>query len=291
MGGLLKELKENGCIYLTISGGEVLSAPYFLEFYKMAYDLNFQIRIVTNLSLLNEKHKSIFLSQKPYVISVSLYGFSDKTYSEFCGVQGMFERVISNIESLCKMGINVELQTVVNTVNYSDITMMNEFANRNKLKIKFYRNMMCEIDGNIRPLEYQISTLQKIESYKLLHDIDSLKESLSINAGVWSYGYKFCFAGLTNCYIDYQGNMFLCNHMQKDKVSLLKSGFKKSWQKMYDLRKKYIEKPNACFSCRNRNICGKCNPVFENMDKSLNFPFPECNQVDELVEKLELEES
>lgn len=30
-GRLLKKLKENGCIYLAISGGEVLSASYFLE--------------------------------------------------------------------------------------------------------------------------------------------------------------------------------------------------------------------------------------------------------------------
>lgn len=286
---LLRELKKNGCIYLTITGGEALSCPDFLEFYRIAYDLNFKITVISNLSLLNEEHKNLFVSKKPHKIIVSLYGFSDKIYSEFCGAQGVFERVIDNIEALHKMGINIQLQTVINTINYNEITLMNDFANKSKLKINFYRNITCEIDGNIRPLNYQISIAQELESYEILQDKPDLINAIKGNMGMWDDGYKRCFAGLTNCYIDYQGNMFLCNHMQGIKVSLLKSDFKHCWDKIYEIRKEYIEKRNPCFDCKKRTVCGKCTPAFENMTKSLSFPFPECNEIDELIEKLGLE--
>lgn len=286
---LLRELKSNGCIYLTISGGEAFSAPNFLEFYRIAYDLNFQITVITNLSLLNKTHKALLASKKPHNIIVSLYGFSDKTYSEFCGVQGVFERVIANIKALREMGINIELQTVINVANYNEITLMNDFANENKLKMNFFRNITCEIDGNNRPLNYQITISQELESYKMLNDKDNLVKAIKENAGIWDNGYKRCFAGLTNCYIDYQGNMFLCNHMQEIKISLLKSDFKKCWDEIYKIRKEHIEKSNPCFDCKKRTVCGKCTPAFKNMLKSLTFPFKECHSIDELIEKLELE--
>jgi len=286
---LLRELKHNGCIYLTISGGEALSALDFLEFYNMAYDLNFQIRIISNLSLLNEKHKRLFGSKKPNSIIVSLYGFSDKTYSEFCDVQGVFNKIIYNIKTLYEMGLNVELQTVVNTMNYNEISLMNDFANKNHIKMSFYRNITCEIDGNARPLNYQISISQELESYKILCDEDELKQAIRTNNRMWDNGYKRCFAGLTNCYIDYQGNMFLCNHMQDIKVSLLEEGFGQCWESMYQLRKKYIEKSNPCSNCKKRALCGKCTPAFENLKKSFKFPFPECHANDELIKNLNLE--
>lgn len=286
---LLRELKSNGCIYLTISGGEALSASNFLEFYRIAYDLNFQITVISNLSLLNNKHKMLFALKKPHKIIVSLYGFSDKTYSEFCGVQGIFERVIDNIEALHQMGINIELQTVINIINYNEIALMNDFANKNKLKMNFFRNITCEIDGNNRPLNYQISISQEIESYKTLHDEHNLIIAIKENTNMWNDGYKRCFAGLTNCYIDYQGNMFLCNHMQAIKVSLLKSDFKQCWDKIYEIRKEYIEKSNPCADCTKRSICGKCTPAFENITKHLSFPFSECHGIDELIEKFGLE--
>ena len=286
---LFRELKNNGCIYLTLSGGEVLSAPGFLELYNIAYDLNFQIRIISNLSLLNEDHKRLFAIKKPHCMVVSLYGFSDKTYSEFCGVHRIFEKIITNIKMIHEMGIYIELQTVINTINYNEVIAMYNFAIKNKIKMNFFRNITCEIDGNSRPLKYQISIPQEIESYRMLHDIENLKTAIKINARMWTDGYKRCFAGITNCYIDYQGNMFLCNHMQDTKISLIEYGFRQCWDKMLELRKRYIEKRNPCSMCEKRMICGKCTPVFENVAKSVTFPFTECYNINELIEKLELE--
>lgn len=286
---LLRELKASGCIYLTISGGEALCSPIFLEFYQIAYNLNFQTTVISNLSLLDISHVELFAIKKPKKIITSLYGFSEETYSAFCGVQGMFEIVKANIELLLKTGINLELQTIVNTMNFNEIELMYNFAKYNDIKMNFFRNITCEIDGNNRPLAYRISPEQEKLSYDILHDKDTLIKSIEKNKRMWDKGYKRCFAGITNCYIDYQGSLFLCNHMQETKVSTKEKSFEKCWDEVYSLRKKYIEKINPCSNCKNHVICGKCTPSFEKMAKSNKYPFPECNYAEILIKKLGLE--
>lgn len=286
---LLRELKDNGCLFLTISGGEPLCHPDFLDFYLFAYNLNFQITLISNLSLLNDKHIETFSLKKPHKIIVSLYGFSEKTYTAFCGVSGKFHTIMSNIDTLQKHGVTVELQTVVNVVNYNEIKLMYDYAKQKKIVMHFFRNITCEIDGNSQPLDYKITIKQELKSYDILQDKEIVIKSFDNNKIMWRDGYKRCFAGLTNCYIDYQGNMFLCNHVQNKKVSTKNKGFVQCWDDIYSLRKEYIEKSNPCSYCKKRTICGKCTPVFDNMIKKTAFPFQECNDTDFLINELRLE--
>ena len=90
----------------------------------------------------------------------------------------MFEIVKANIELLLKTGINLELQTIVNTMNFNEIELMYNFAKYNDIKMNFFRNITCEIDGNNRPLAYRISPEQEKLSYDVLHDKDTLIKSI-----------------------------------------------------------------------------------------------------------------
>lgn len=275
-------LKEKGCISITFSGGEVLASDKFVELYKYAYDLNFCISLLTNISLLSEEHLKVFVRRKPQEIIITLYGTSNDTYSQFCGIQRGWEIVRDNILRLKSENINVKIQTVVNKINFNELKDMKKFADTNKISFTAFRTINCEIDGNVRPMQYQISTQQEILSFDILEDGDDFLKAVGRNTNMWNSGYKRCFAGLTNCYIDYKGNLFLCNHSAEKRYNILELGFDNAWERIYGLRKREIEKTNECSACRNRAYCGKCTPTFRKIEKATGFPFHECDKTEEI---------
>ena len=132
-------LKEKGCISITFSGGEVLASDKFVELYKYAYDLNFCISLLTNISLLSEEHLKVFVRRKPQEIIITLYGTSNDTYSQFCGIQRGWEIVRDNILRLKSENINVKIQTVVNKINFNELKDMKKFADTNKISFTAFR--------------------------------------------------------------------------------------------------------------------------------------------------------
>lgn len=107
---------------------------------------------------------------------------------------------------------------------------------------------------------------------------------------MWNNGYKKCFAGIANCYIDCCGNMFLCNHSSDEKFNIIDLGFDSAWSQVYKIRQKEIETINACNSCSNKFFCGKCTPTFKKLEKSIGFPFPDCEKIEAIKKYLNMEE-
>ena len=276
---VLDILKQKGCISITFSGGEVLASDKFFDIYQYATCKNFHVTLITNISLLKPSHVELFKKNKPNNIIITIYGATNETYHKFCGVNGAWDRVSKNILLLKKLGINIQLQTVLNTVNYEELAKMKKFAEEQNLSFMVFRGINCEIDGNARPLQYQISVEQEIESFRIMNDGAYFLQTADGNVKMWELGYKKCFAGIANCYIDCCGNMFLCNHVSEPKYNILDIGFDYAWDKIYELRQTEIEIANDCSRCDNKNFCGKCTPLFKKLEASIGFPFADCSKI------------
>lgn len=277
---ILDNIKNNGCVFLTVTGGEALCSPIFSKFYEYAYNINLKIIIMSNLYLINDKIIDLFRKKPPYKIIGSLYGASNDTYKKFCSIDHGWDKVSRNVQLLQNSNIPIELQTVLNIYNINELEEMYRFSLIKKIKFHAYRKISCEITGNSEPLNLNIDFEQEARSYTILNDISNLIQSIENNRFLWKDGYKMCAAGLTSCYIDYQGNIILCSHCMDQKFNILKLGFSECWNRIYEVRKKEIEVINRCGSCKNRHVCGKCNPIFKSRLKGNDFPFLECTNVE-----------
>lgn len=284
---IIDELRKKGCISITLSGGEVLASEKFVEIYEYLYECNFSITIISNLSLLNKAQLECLTNKKPNKIITTLYGITEETYFNFCGVKNFCNIVKNNILEVHRRGINIQLQTVLNTINCSELSDMKLFAASNGIEFLVFRNIFCEINGDSKPLQYQITLEQELASYDILKDGTTFLQNAENNKSIiWKNGYKFCYAGIANCYIDCCGNMYLCNHSCNEKFNILEMGFDNAWNKIYLIRKKEIEKWNPCFDCNNKYLCGKCTPTFNVLKNSIGFPFEDCQKIEKIKEKL-----
>ena len=274
---ILKQVKSHGSISLTITGGEPLLSPLFIDVYNFAYDNNFKITIMSNLSLITDKILALFKNKPPHKILGTIYGASDITYENFCHYYGGWGKIKNNISKLLEIKSNIELRTVLNKQNIEELSKMNKFAKDNKLKFHAYRHLDCDINGDINLKKYQINKQEIINSFNIMDDNNQFRHATEINKTIWKNGYKNCGAGLVACYINYNGEMHLCNQCTTPAFSLIKNNFAYCWQEISKIRKKAIEQETECSYCKYNIFCGKCAPIFNKEKEKNGFPFIECN--------------
>lgn len=270
-------LVMKGCVYLTLTGGEPFLNKNFCDIYKYAYSKNLKISIMTNLSLLNDNHIETLKKYKPKLITVSLYGMSENTYKNFCKINNQYERVINNILKLKKHNINLKLTTVLNKLNYNELEDFKIFCESKDINYMVYRNIHCDVNGGLDPLNYQISLNQVIDSYRVLDDAQDMRNFYTENRfTLWDGNCKACGAGNNSCYVDSLGNMYLCNGYTDEKFNIKTYGFDECWNLVKKVRKEKVEIENPCNKCDLKIFCGKCTPNFLIKNKSEKFPFKEC---------------
>ena len=81
---IAKEAKEQGLLFLLLTGGEAMLREDFIELYSQLAVMGFRITINSNGSLLNEEILSCFKRYPPSRVNISLYGACDEKYQELC---------------------------------------------------------------------------------------------------------------------------------------------------------------------------------------------------------------
>lgn len=266
---LLSYLRKRGAIFLRVSGGEPLISPHFSEIYELAWDLGYKIEVATNGYYI-DRYKNLFARKKPHIIAMSLYGLSEQSYINFCeSGSGTWNRILNNIYTLKNLGVNLQLNFMLNSVNAPDLNVVDLYRSRfNGLKMVCFRRIQCDTEGGSKPLRYVASNSDIVKSYLCFNDyINPLKEKLK---GVWENPHEMCYAGLTSCYVSPYGLLYFCNGYEKEKFSIFPEGFEAAWEKITALRKD-IEKKSGCMLCEKKDFCGMCYPSYMQLKRSGEF--------------------
>ena len=91
------EISEAGCFWLLISGGEPLLREDFEDIYIYAKRKGMLITLFTNGTLVNTKIAEMLKDYPPFLVEITLYGATAKTYEKITGVQGSFTQCIKGI--------------------------------------------------------------------------------------------------------------------------------------------------------------------------------------------------
>lgn len=103
---ILNVLKKENTVYLTFTGGEVFCKKDFLHLYKYAYNNDFKIKILSNISMLTKDDIETLTKYPPMEISTTLYEFTDKEYNQFTQTDNYRDKVFKNLLTLKQAGIS-----------------------------------------------------------------------------------------------------------------------------------------------------------------------------------------
>jgi radical SAM protein with 4Fe4S-binding SPASM domain len=126
---LLGSLREAGCLFLALTGGEILSYPDIYAVLDRAQELSFAVQLLTNGTLLRPGAAARLAGYRNLVgFSVSLYGATPEVHDAVTQVAGSWRRTWNGIERVRALGLAVRLKFIIMRQNAHEVAAMRAAA-------------------------------------------------------------------------------------------------------------------------------------------------------------------
>lgn len=254
------QAKNNGMVFLLITGGEPFVRPDFFQIYSPLAEMGFQMILFTNGTLITDSVAARLAESPPHRTEITLYGATATTYESITRTPGSYKRCCEGIDALVKHNIPLGLKTTVTQQNVHELSMMREFAKNRGLSFTAGWLLTPRIDGS--PSEVVDCRLSPTECVKLeATDQASAHEwveaALRASAGDTDKNF-YCFAGIVAFVVSAQGEMRPCIDLRCPGVNPLKSGFKAAWERINAFVDSGPPMHQTCRNCTARTWCPRC---------------------------------
>lgn len=288
---IIDKLYENGLMLIFYSGGDPFMRKDFKDIYVYTRKKGIMVEIFTNGSLINDEWLEIFKIYPPIEVDISLYGSNEEMYYAVTKERNMFDKVISNIEKMKKIGINVSLKCPIITILKDDLENMIELCKKISVPFRFDFIINPTIDNKSKA-NYQISFNEVAALTKKYSDgYNSLVEKYKRNCGnrIKDARKYFCSTGRCSGFIDYKGNLCPCIEMRDKGISLLENDFNVVWKHVKSFSYERIKENEnyKCTSCRISSICKSCPAIRERINGSpTTITDGDCQYAQELLKTM-----
>lgn len=119
---VMRELREEGTLFLNFTGGEAMAYPRFWDLLAYAAELRFAVTVLTNGTLLTDAACDRLASNPALAgVSLSIYGNESATHDGLTQVRGSWERTMRGAERMRARGVLVQLKYIVMRGNAHEV--------------------------------------------------------------------------------------------------------------------------------------------------------------------------
>lgn len=266
---MCEQLRNAGIISLTLTGGEPLMHPQFIEIYEAVYQMGFQISLKTNASLVTGRVAELFHRFPPHFCSVSIYGGSNETYAAFTGRDCSLDAVMHGVTQLQSAKVLGSLVYTIIKKNVFDLQKVFDIANSVRWPLSFITDIVPHLYiGGIHREDVRLSPAERVclensrntNVDKILREAVALEKELcnwrekSITRSSLSK-YNICYGSLINSLLDWDGRMRVCSQSVGFSVDPFKVGFEDAWEQLKKSRKTQFPSSACCENCEDKQFC------------------------------------
>lgn len=278
----IKQLKDIGIISVSLSGGEPMLHPNFIEFLKASQEGDFYVNIFTNLTLLNEEIIKLMKNNRTSVY-VSLYSMNEVNHDAITQMKGSFNKTKSNILKLIENNIPVYINCPIMDYNKNDYNEVYKWAKDLNLEVRVDYDIMARCDLTTDNLEHRLKVEEMGEIvHTILDNDENSKKQIASSSEFPSKSdadinfnseRRLCGACITCCCIDAKGNVYPCTGWNYDCGNLNETSLKDIWEKSPQML--YIRSLNRkdfkeCIDCKDIDYCFMCMAKNANESKTGN---------------------
>ncbi len=268
---LLEELRELGCLHLTLSGGEPLAHPDFFTIGKRARELGFVTRIKSNgHALRGEILRRVKREVDPFLVEISLHGALAKTHDRQTRVSGSFDRLISNLAEMREAQLRVKLKCALTQWNEREIEGMFAIADKFEMPLVIDPEVTPRDNGDLEPLQLTASP----EGLKHLVAVQS-RRALSARAEIAREGEshapdpgRHCGAGAAGIAVDPYGNVYPCVQWRRPIGNVHRSRLADIWNdnaRLDEIRHLTVAAKSMLGTGKEASLLGFCPGIAESL--------------------------
>lgn len=272
---IAKDARDKGMIFVLLTGGEPLVRKDFFEIYRGMKELGLLISINSNGSMLRGEILEEFLKDPPFRFNISLYGGSNETYQNMCGIPA-YDRVKENIRALRAAGVQVSLNLSITPYNCGDLARIYADAKELGVNVKAssYMYPSVRVNGEQYGCGNRLAAADAARCAVQWDELRFTEEEFNLRAqnmqkmvdefpdgcpAETDQGVR-CRAGSSSFWLTWDGKMLPCGMMTTPVAYPLEVGFETAWEQIKAETGK-IHTPLECVGCDHKDICGVCAAV------------------------------
>ncbi len=267
---IFDEIQKEGCLFLTLTGGDPLVRDDFLEIYSYAKEKGFLITLFTTGQTFTDKIINFLVKSPPVSIEITLNGITKETYESITQTRGSYLKVMKTIRLLKEKKLPLKLKTNCLKQNKHELGRIKAFSeellgrpSKRAFYFKYDPMIYPRLDGNLSPTKHRLSfkALQELRK----RDVDIwLEYQNSMHRGLPDFKtdrkllYR-CDAWMNSFFINPYGRLKFCQFSEKFNVDLRKQAFRKGFYEMFPkISGEQFRTDSKCRDCYLRAVCYYC---------------------------------
>ncbi len=267
---LLQDIKESGFKIVVLSGGEPLMRADIYEIIQYASQIGLRPVLGSNGTLITEEVAARLKDAGIARVGISLDSIIPEVHDGFRGVKGAFEKVISAIAAMKRVGLEFQVHTTVTKYNYEQIDALIDYVV--SLGASAYHIFFLVPSGRG---ENETESLISQEQYYCLidHILKRQKEldfeikpvcapqfvPISFKKGMNLRFQRGCLAGISYCCVLPNGDVHPCPYLPIKLGNVRIQRFSVIWKENEILsRLRSLNYRGRCGECKDKDICGGC---------------------------------
>lgn len=154
---ILRQAAELQLISLSLSGGEPMLHPRFTRLLEMASDFDFSLRILSNLTLLDDARLRAMVKARVGLVSVSVYSLVSEVHDAVTQRRGSLAKTLAAIDRVRESGIAVSVNTPLLTTNRDSVGDVMRWAREQGMSIVTDCTIMARYDHSSDNLKYRLT--------------------------------------------------------------------------------------------------------------------------------------
>lgn len=277
---VLNQAREMKLLHITISGGEPMLHPHFIDFLKGCRENDMSVNVLSNLTLLNDKIIAEMKLNPLLSVQTSIYSMQPNIHDSITHKNNSLNKTISAVLKLIENHIPTQISCPILKANYNSYKDVQKWATDHKISAAVDFSIIAQYNHKKNNLDCRLSSeeLEKIISEKITNDtlfFEDLKKEIADNKMKTEDSYICSICNSSIC-IGPNGDVFPCVGWSNKIVGNIQNqNLNEIWFKSNEVkslrtirRKDFVE----CKNCTCKDFCTICM-VRNSNESSTGNPF------------------
>jgi radical SAM protein with 4Fe4S-binding SPASM domain len=253
---VMGELRAAGTLFLSLTGGEVLSSPHLFPVLDRARELNLAVQMLSNGTLLRPGVAARLGSYRNLLgVSISVYGATPEVHDAITQIRGSWRRTLDGAERLRAQGVAVRLKLIVMRPNAHEVAAMRALCDARGFPYLLDLTVTARHDGTEGSLAMRITESQLAALYE-----GPLRDLIpGGNRAVDEAAFP-CNCARGNAAISARGDVFPCVSVPWAAGNVRQQPFGEIWRRspvFARIRGLKIADYPACAPCPDKPFCSR----------------------------------